>query len=277
MSTQSANLDLQNHWVRSTLERKQPRRLLMALVLLLTALTLVVVKDREFWFGPEESIEAEGATAEPTNVPAAAPSPVPVAAPVSAPVAVSPTPPAPAAVGKKQTVAKVYAETKVHAEKFAGEKFPASAAVANPTPAAATRATLPPMSVEVIAGDAHHTLRPGSNAVKVEIPHASGPASNAAELERMSSGVANQPDSYPVLAQRARVEGSVVLQALIGADGVIRDLRVLSGPSILTAAAQQAVRQWRFKPYLENGQPVETKAHITVSFTIKVSDNAKST
>jgi TonB family protein len=174
-------------------------------------------------------------------------------------------------------VAKVYAETKVHAEKFAGEKFPASAAVANPTPAAATRATLPPMSVEVIAGDAHHTLRPGSNAVKVEIPHASGPASNAAELERMSSGVANQPDSYPMLAQRARVEGSVVLQALIGADGVIRDLRVLSGPSILTAAAQQAVRQWRFKPYLENGQPVETKAHITVSFTIKVSDNAKST
>jgi periplasmic protein TonB len=76
-----------------------------------------------------------------------------------------------------------------------------------------------------------------------------------------------------------RVEGSVVLQALIGADGVIQDLRVLSGPSILATAAQQAVRQWRFKPYMQNGQPVETKANITVSFTIKVSDsaNAKTT
>jgi periplasmic protein TonB len=65
----------------------------------------------------------------------------------------------------------------------------------------------------------------------------------------------------------------VVLQALIGADGVIEDLRVMSGPAILVSAAQQAVREWRFKPYLQNGQPVETKAKITVNFTIKVSDN----
>jgi protein TonB len=70
-----------------------------------------------------------------------------------------------------------------------------------------------------------------------------------------------------------RVQGSVVLQAVVGTDGNIENLRVLSGPSILTAAAQQAVRQWRFKPYLQNGQPVETKARITVNFSIRIADD----
>ena len=71
-----------------------------------------------------------------------------------------------------------------------------------------------------------------------------------------------------------KVQGSVVLQAVIGADGNIVNLRVVSGPSILTAAAQQAVRQWRFKPYMQNGEPVETKATITVNFSIRISDDA---
>jgi len=52
------------------------------------------------------------------------------------------------------------------------------------------------------------------------------------------------------------------------------NLRVVSGPAILTAAAQQAVRQWRFKPYMQNGEPVETKATITVNFSIRISDDA---
>jgi protein TonB len=70
-----------------------------------------------------------------------------------------------------------------------------------------------------------------------------------------------------------KVQGSVLLQAFIGADGVIRDLRVLSGPAILATAAQEAARRWQFKPYLQNGQAVETQAKITVNFTIKVLDN----
>jgi protein TonB len=65
-----------------------------------------------------------------------------------------------------------------------------------------------------------------------------------------------------------KVQGAVAIQALIGASGEIQDLRILSGPSILASAAQEAVRQWRFKPYLQNGQPVETQARITVNFTI---------
>ncbi|MFY9910969.1 MAG: energy transducer TonB, partial [Candidatus Sulfotelmatobacter sp.] len=69
-------------------------------------------------------------------------------------------------------------------------------------------------------------------------------------------------------------QGSVVLEAVIGSDGVVEGLRVISGPSILTSAAQQAVRQWRFKPYLQNGRPVETKCTVTVNFSIRVSDTS---
>jgi len=73
------------------------------------------------------------------------------------------------------------------------------------------------------------------------------------------------------------VQGSVVLQAVIGADGIIQDLHVLSGPAILAAAAQQAVREWHFKPVLQNGSPVETQAKITVNFTIKIADGSGTT
>jgi len=67
-----------------------------------------------------------------------------------------------------------------------------------------------------------------------------------------------------------KVQGSVLLQAFVSVDGGIRELRVLSGPPILVSAAAEAVRQWRFKPYLQNGQPVETQAKISVNFTIKI-------
>lgn len=77
---------------------------------------------------------------------------------------------------------------------------------------------------------------------------------------------------YPLLAGQMAIQGSVLLETLIGADGVVEEMRVLSGPTILVAAAREAVRQWRFKPYLANGQPVETQARVTVNFKIKVSD-----
>jgi protein TonB len=102
---------------------------------------------------------------------------------------------------------------------------------------------------------------------------ASAPATNAAERVKISADTAQVVDrpvnpSYPMLAKQMKVQGSVVLQALIGVDGMIQDLRVLSGPSILSSAAREAVKQWHFKPYLQNGQAVETEAKITVNFTI---------
>ena len=76
-----------------------------------------------------------------------------------------------------------------------------------------------------------------------------------------------EPD-YPLLAKQMKVEGAVVLNALIGRDGNIQKLQVLSGPAILSAAAREAVQQWRFRPYLQSGEAVETESRITVNFTI---------
>ena len=74
--------------------------------------------------------------------------------------------------------------------------------------------------------------------------------------------------NYPLLARQMKVQGSVILQALIGKDGIIQNLRVGSGPHILASAAQDAVRQWHFKPHLQDNEAVETQAKITVNFTI---------
>ena len=76
------------------------------------------------------------------------------------------------------------------------------------------------------------------------------------------------PPDYPLLARQMKVQGAVSLMALISRDGSIQELQILSGPGILATAAREAVKQWHFKPYLQNGQPVETQARITVNFTI---------
>ena len=156
-----------------------------------------------------------------------------------------------------------------------------AAKAANSPTVATTRTVLPPMDVDVVAGNGHQTVRPANKAAKVEIlpPGSAAPkvgaVTNAIGRERISSEAAQAEAAYPPLAQNMNVQGSVVLQAIIGADGIIENIHVLSGPAILAAAAQQAVREWRFKPVLQNGQPVETKANITVNFTIKVADSTK--
>lgn len=73
---------------------------------------------------------------------------------------------------------------------------------------------------------------------------------------------------YPPEAGRARIEGTVVLIAVIGKDGSVLDVRVENGLPILAQAAIQAVRQWRYKPYLINGEPVEVESRVTVNFTL---------
>lgn len=73
---------------------------------------------------------------------------------------------------------------------------------------------------------------------------------------------------YPQLARSARVQGQVVLTAIISKDGTIQDLRVLSGHPLLIQAALDAVRQWQYKPFLLNGEPVEVETTVTVIFTL---------
>ena len=71
---------------------------------------------------------------------------------------------------------------------------------------------------------------------------------------------------YPPLAKQARIQGVVILEAVIGKDGSISEIRVVSGHPLLTQAAIDAVKQWRYKPTLLNGEPVEVVTTITVNF-----------
>ncbi|MGB9206273.1 MAG: energy transducer TonB [Terriglobales bacterium] len=73
---------------------------------------------------------------------------------------------------------------------------------------------------------------------------------------------------YPRLAEQMKIEGSVTLQVNIDKTGNIVGTQVLSGPAILAAAAQEAVRQWRFRPRYKHGAPIATEAHVVVNFTI---------
>ncbi len=73
---------------------------------------------------------------------------------------------------------------------------------------------------------------------------------------------------YPALARQARIQGSVVLHAIIDKDGKVAQLEVVSGHPLLVQAALDAVKQWRYKPTLLNGDPVEVDTTITVTFTM---------
>jgi periplasmic protein TonB len=74
--------------------------------------------------------------------------------------------------------------------------------------------------------------------------------------------------AYPKLALSARVTGVVQLKAIISRDGQIKELQVVSGHPILVPAALDAVKQWRYRPYLLNGEPVEVETNITVTFQL---------
>jgi TonB family protein len=250
---------------RVAVDNPQPRRLLLALILLLVALGGVVAKDRQFWFGSDAStLESDGPDSAAATQTTARSLSAPANRPQSTPVRASSSPSN--STSKKQIPAAATS--------------PAPAPVDAPA-VSTTRTVLPPLDVEVVAGDTHSRIHPGSNAAKVEItrpgstPANIAPATNAAEREHLSTEVPQT--SYPLLAQHMNVRGSVVLQAVVGADGVIQNLHVVSGPAILASAAQQAVREWHFKPVVENGQRVETKAVITVNFNIKIADNSGTT
>jgi protein TonB len=73
---------------------------------------------------------------------------------------------------------------------------------------------------------------------------------------------------YPPLARQARIQGTVILQAQISKTGDIENLQSISGHPMLVPAAIEAVRQWKYKPYILNGEPVEVDTQVTVNFTL---------
>ncbi|HMD42173.1 MAG TPA: energy transducer TonB [Candidatus Acidoferrum sp.] len=74
--------------------------------------------------------------------------------------------------------------------------------------------------------------------------------------------------SYPPLARQTRISGTVKLHAIIGKDGTVRELQVVSGHPLLVQSALDAVRQWRYQPTLLNGDPVEVDTEIDVIFSL---------
>ncbi len=74
---------------------------------------------------------------------------------------------------------------------------------------------------------------------------------------------------YPQLAKITHVEGQVVLHAIIDSEGRLVNLKANSGPPMLMAAAIDAVRQWRYRPYILNGMPIEVETQITVNFSLR--------
>jgi TonB family protein len=74
---------------------------------------------------------------------------------------------------------------------------------------------------------------------------------------------------YPAAAKKAKIQGTVVLSAVIGKDGIVENLRVLSGPQELRRSSLDAVRQWTYKPYLLNGDGIEVKTTVNVAYSLK--------
>ena len=76
------------------------------------------------------------------------------------------------------------------------------------------------------------------------------------------------PPTYPVEAKKERIQGKVVLNAVVGKAGGVEELVVASGPKELQQSALDAVRQWTYKPFLLNGEPVDVKTTVTVTYTL---------
>lgn len=95
-------------------------------------------------------------------------------------------------------------------------------------------------------------------------------AEHPVRLSHMSEGdlIRKVVPTYPPLARSARIQGTVVLQAVISKSGAIENLRLLNGHPMLAPAAIEAVRQWRYRPYILNGEPVEVETQITVNFAL---------
>jgi TonB family protein len=236
-------------------DSKQHRKMALTLVLLLFALAAVVIKDRDFWFGSFESAAANNAYSDQGQI---------------------------ATVQPASVLPAITAVPVVKAKKQSATKSLNDASAAETTVFAVDRTPVAPLQAEAVQGEKHSVLQPKSYSLDVQIAKAGEflwtPTQPAAERVTIPAEqtMSMQPPAaipYPMLTQQSKVQGSVVVEVLVGADGVIQNTKVVSGPPILASAAREAVRQWHFKPFLQDGKAVPTKATVTVNLKIKVLDN----
>lgn len=119
-------------------------------------------------------------------------------------------------------------------------------------------------------GDPNGVLGGAREGVRPVMPVAPPPVVHTIRVSHMSEGnlMRKVQPVYPPLARAARIQGEVVLQAVISKEGAIENLQVVTGHPMLAGAAIDAVRQWRYRPYILNNDPVEVETQITVRFSL---------
>jgi protein TonB len=112
-------------------------------------------------------------------------------------------------------------------------------------------------------------MAPILNLAPVMPDHSTEPAKRPDMSTIMESLLIHRVEpEYPILAERTRTQGEVVLRAVISKEGTVEELHVVSGHPMLAAAAMRAVNEWRYRPCLLNGKPIEVEAQIIVRFTL---------
>ena len=232
-------------------DRKRYRRMFFAFALLIAALAVIVVKYRPFWF---DSLSFEQAGNQTTSD----------------------------AITKSKPRVKPTRSRRGSTN----QRTPSASEPQTAEPSEHPDFVLAPLRVDVTySSGQHETLLARNSAVNIDMQRdawqsvtfpAPAPetgviqAAERVHVSPQTADVVADPVEpvYPRLAQQSRVEGSVVLHVRVNKDGIVQALTVISGPDILTAAALEAVKQWRFKPHYESGEAVPTETRITVNFTI---------
>jgi periplasmic protein TonB len=213
------------------------------------------------------------AKAPPSAPPVAAP-----AAPLGASSAASPTPDVPdSAVATNKVTANKVKATDAPMKPAATPVTEPPAAKAAPQPIAIKGGSSHPASKGVASADAPAPslgIAPAENGAALPNLMNSKAATPVLQVVHVSQGVSRGllvkevPPQYPVPALQRRAEGAVELQATISKSGDITAVKVLSGDQQLAHAAVEAVKQWKYKPYLLDGEPLEIQTQITVKFQL---------
>jgi TonB family protein len=159
-----------------------------------------------------------------------------------------------------------------------GNQFPKNSAAipfSRTSPSSATPAQVsPPPAMVADASGGPDATDTGITTPSAR-PYKWSSASPSGRLVNVSSGVmaanllAAPMPAYPKLASLTRMQGNVVMQAIISKSGTVESVRVIKGHRLLRGAATSAVRSWRYRPYLINGRPVEVATIVSVDFTLQ--------
>jgi protein TonB len=133
-------------------------------------------------------------------------------------------------------------------------------------PAAVTSMGVPGAVGGVPGGSAGGVLGSMLAATNTPAPKVAPPQKVRISEVALGTAISSPQPQYPPIARAAHLSGSVVLAATIAKDGTITNLHVVSGNGMFVQNAMDAVRNWRYKPYMLNGEPVEVETQITVNF-----------